>query len=108
MALSLHAAAEVTEGDGVNGSSVGVPVGGTAVGRVKPCFVGGRVEVTKRGGASGGVSSATVTQEVRMKMVRRVMVQIFFMGRFYLIRIVPQIGSDLKFKPATCGTVFMQ
>ena len=67
-------------GDGVNGSSVGVPVGGTAVGRVKPCFVGGRVDVTKRGGASGVESSAVTTQDDRRKMVRMVKIQIFFMG----------------------------
>ena len=80
MALSRQEAAEVAVGDGVNGSSVGEAVGGTAVGRVKPCFVGGRVEVTKRGGASGVSSSETVTQDVRMKQINRMNIQIFFMG----------------------------
>ncbi len=80
MALSRHAAAEVTVGDGVIGSNVGVPVGGTAVGRVKPCFVGGRVVVTKRGAASVGEFFPTLTQDVRMKMVSRMKIQSFFMG----------------------------
>jgi acyl dehydratase len=80
MALSLHAAADVTVGDGVNGSSVGEAVGGTSVGRVNPCFVGGRVEVTKRGGAFVAVSSETLMHELRMMLVSRMKIQIFFIS----------------------------
>jgi hypothetical protein len=46
---------------------VGEAVGGTAVGRVNPGFVGGSVDVTKRTGASVGVSPETLTHAVRSK-----------------------------------------
>jgi hypothetical protein len=62
----------------VDGS--GVEVGGTRVGTTKACLVGGRVEVTKRGGAGVAVSIAseeTFTHEVKVKMSRRKM-QVFF------------------------------
>ena len=59
-APSLHVGAGV----GAAGSSVAVAVGGIGVGRTSPGLVGGRVEVTKRSGASVGVvSDETVTQE---------------------------------------------
>jgi hypothetical protein len=56
----------------------GVEVGGTSVGRDKPCFVGGRVEVTKRGTAVFAVSCDTLTQEPRLRLVSRINIQIFF------------------------------
>jgi hypothetical protein len=62
----------------VNGS--GVVVDGVAVGRDKPCRVGGRVEVTKRGGASVEGSGASLMQDVRTKMANRMNILIFFMG----------------------------
>ena len=53
----------------------GVDVGGTRVGTVKACLVGGRVEVTKRGGAGVPVSKSSVdtfTHAVNVKRMRRV------------------------------------
>jgi hypothetical protein len=51
----------------VSGSDVGEAVGGICVGNVNPGFVGGRVEVTKRTGALGGVSPETLTHAVDSK-----------------------------------------
>lgn len=58
----------------------GVEVGGTRVGTDKACLVGGRVEVTKRGGRGVDVtvSEETFTHEVNVKMSRRE-IQILFM-----------------------------
>ena len=68
-ALSLHLTEDVELG--VNASEVGVD--GIGVGKVKPCFVGGRVEVTKRGGASGVTDSCeTLTQDVSIKTNKKV------------------------------------
>ena len=65
---------------GVNGSGVSVSVGGIAVGTVKPGLVGGRVEVTKRGGAFvGAFSCERVTQAVNSKALVRVNKKILFM-----------------------------
>jgi len=79
MAPSRQLAGEVaTAVPGVESS--GVEVGGTRVGTVRACLVGGRVEVTKRGGAGVAVprsSEETLTQEVNVKMSRR-KIQVFF------------------------------
>jgi len=55
-----------------------VEVGGTSVGRDKPGFVGGKVEVTKRGGALVAVSCETLMQEPRLRLVTWIITQIFF------------------------------
>lgn len=62
---------------------------GVSVGRDKPGFVGGSVEVTKTDLVGAGVSSETLMQEVRLIVVsrsniHRVGIQIFFIARFYL------------------------
>ena len=65
-----------------DGSSVAVAVGGSSVGMVKACLVGGRVEVTKRGAAGVGVSCSSVDtfrQEDKVK-VMRMNIQNFFIG----------------------------
>jgi hypothetical protein len=49
----------------------GVPVGGISVGRDKPGLVGGRVEVMKTDLVGAGVSSETLTQEPRLRLVSR-------------------------------------
>src|SRR5215207_1557022 len=71
--------------DGVPGvvvvDSSGVEGSGVSVGRDKPGRVGGRVEVTKSGAAGAGVSSETLIQEPRMRLVSRINIQIFFMPR---------------------------
>ena len=88
-ALSLHApvmlpvladsvASEVPGVIVVDGS--GVVVAGVAVGRDKPGRVGGRVEVTKRGGVSVKGPGASLMQDVRTKMASRMDILIFFMG----------------------------
>jgi hypothetical protein len=80
MALSLQLAEDVAAAVPVVEAS-GVEVGGTRVGTVRACRVGGRVEVTKRGGAGVGVSIAseeTFTHEVNVETSRR-RIQIFFM-----------------------------
>jgi hypothetical protein len=60
----------------------GVDVGGTRVGTVRACLVGGRVEVTKRGADGVAVSRFSVdifTQEVRrIKRSRRIFLYIPF------------------------------
>ena len=63
---------------GVKASGVEVAAVGVSVGKVKPGFVGGRVEVTKRGAASvGAFSCETVRQLVSMRV--RISVQIIFL-----------------------------
>jgi hypothetical protein len=54
-------------------------VGGTSVGRDNPGFVGGRVEVTKRGAALVAFSCETLMQEPRLRLMSRSSIQIFFM-----------------------------
>jgi hypothetical protein len=69
----------------VDGSAVGEPVGGICVGTVKACLVGGRVEVTKRGGTGVAVPNSsveTLKQEV-MIIISRANAQIFFIRGFY-------------------------
>ena len=67
-------------GVGAEGSSVAVAVGGIGVGTVSPCLVGGKVDVTKRIGASvGAPSDETVTQEERrIRRSGRIFLYIFF------------------------------
>jgi len=80
MALSMQLEGEVaTAVPELDGS--GVVVGGTRVGTTKACLVGGRVEVTKRGGRGVDVtvSEETFTHEVNVEM-SRMNIQIFFMG----------------------------
>jgi hypothetical protein len=81
----------------------GVEVGGTSVGRDKPGFVGGSVDVTKRGAAVFAASCETLTQEPRLKLVSRITIQIFFikgilLGKYYK---VPHnfLTTDLNFNP---------
>ncbi len=63
----------------VDGSGVeAVEVGGIAVGSDKPGLVGGRVEVTKAGGAEVPVSCETWMQEPRLRLASRMWIQIFF------------------------------
>jgi hypothetical protein len=65
---------------GVKGSGVLVEVGGISVGKTRLGFVGGKVEVTKRIGASvGAVPGETLTQDVRRKMRREVQYTVLFM-----------------------------
>jgi len=74
----VHLAAAGMVALGVNGSGVDVAAVGVSVGKVKPGFVGGRVEVTKRGAASvGAFSCETVRQLVSMRV--RISVQIIFL-----------------------------
>jgi hypothetical protein len=65
----------------------GVDVGGTLVGTVRACLVGGRVEVTKRGADGVAVSRFSVdifTQDVDNK--KRMMVRIFlYIGKNFLV-----------------------
>jgi hypothetical protein len=66
----------------------GVEVRGTSVGRDKPGFVGGRVEVKKTDRVGAGVSSETLTQEPRLRPMSRSNIQIFFirgilLGKYY-------------------------
>jgi hypothetical protein len=77
MALSLQEADddEMLGVPVVDGSAVGEPVGGICVGTVRACFVGGRVEVTKRGADGVAVSCARVdtsTHEVDSKISKNV------------------------------------
>ena len=58
-----------------------VVVGGTTVGTVKPGLVGGRVEVTKRGGALVADSPGErVTQADKVRVRIKVRNRIFFIG----------------------------
>jgi len=79
MALSLQLAGEVAMAVPVV-EALGVDVGGTRVGTDKAGLVGGRVDVTKRGGRGVDVteSEETFTHEVNVRMSRRNF-QFFFM-----------------------------
>jgi hypothetical protein len=78
----------------------GVEVNGIAVGKDKPGLVGGRVEVTKAGGAGVPVSCETLMQEPRLRLVSRISIQIFFIQRFYLeiINLEPPRSHGAKVK----------
>jgi hypothetical protein len=86
-ALSLHAPVVdvdvVPSGRGVPGVVVvdasGVDVGRVAVGSARPDFVGGRVEVMKRGGGSVTGSCAILMHEEDARTMSNAMVPIFFM-----------------------------
>ena len=89
MALSLQLTGDVARGVvGVNVS--GVDVSGTRVGTINACLVGGRVDVTKRGGAGVAVSTSSVdtfTHEVNIKMRRikkGIFLNIVFLGNVIL------------------------
>jgi hypothetical protein len=76
---------------------------GVSVGRDKPGLVGGRIEVTKTDLVGAGVSSETLIQEPRLKLVSRITIQIFFikgilLGKYYK---VPHnfLTTDLNFNP---------
>ena len=58
----------------------GVKVSEMSVGKDKLCFVGGRVEVTKRAGVGRGVSSEIVMQALRLNAASRINIQVFFMA----------------------------
>ena len=64
----------------------GVEPGGVAVGRDKPTFVGGRVEVVKGTGISVEGCCAILTQADRVRLASRMNIQNFFMQRFYLAK----------------------
>jgi hypothetical protein len=85
MALSLHEAGlvEAVPPGVVVIRASGVPVGGIGVGRDRPGFVGGRVEVTKRTGAAVTVSCETLMQEPRLRLMTRINIQNFFIPEFY-------------------------
>jgi hypothetical protein len=81
----------------------GVDGRGVSVGRDKPGLVGGRIEVTKTDLVGAGVSSETLIQEPRLKLVSRITIQIFFikgilLGKYYK---VPHnfLTTDLNFNP---------
>jgi hypothetical protein len=78
----------------------GVAVGGTSVGKDKPGLVGGRVEVTKAGGADVPVSCETLMHDPRLRLVSRMSIQIFFIQRFYLeiINLEPPRSHGAKVK----------
>ena len=83
-ALSLHAPVEDVDavpsaGGVVVVAASGVELGGVAVGSDSPDFVGGRVEVTKRGGASVAACCSTLMHEDNVRTVISPMIQIFFM-----------------------------
>jgi hypothetical protein len=65
----------------------GVDGEGVSVGRDKPGFVGGRVDVMKIGAVETGVSSDTVMQEPKLRLSRATKIQIFFIERFYCAKI---------------------
>ena len=69
---------------GVKASGVEVAAVGVSVGKVKPGFVGGRVEVTKRGAVFvGAFSCETVRQPVSMRVKISVQIVFLFMGLKY-------------------------
>jgi len=81
MALSRQFAVADVVGWGVSGSGVSVLASGVSVGRIKPCLVGGRVEVTKRGGAFVASDSCeTVRQAVRSRTGIRIKIIFLFIG----------------------------
>ena len=82
----------------VDGS--GVKVSDISVGRDNPARVGGRVDVTKRGAAVLAVSCETLRQELRLKLMSRNIIQIFFiwgilLGKYYR---VPHNLLNLRFE----------
>jgi hypothetical protein len=78
----------------VDGS--GVKVSEMSVGRDKPGRVGGRVDVTKSGAAVLAVSCETLRQELRLKLMSRSNIQIFFMRGFYLEMIKANQTNPIK------------
>jgi hypothetical protein len=72
-----------------------VEVGGISVGRDNPGFVGGRVEVTKRGGVFVAGSCETLIQEPRLRLMSRISIQIFFIQRFYF-EIIKPVPMELQ------------
>ena len=62
----------------------GVPVGGISVGRDKPGLVGGRVEVMKTDLVGAGVSSETLTQEPRLRLVSRINIHRIGIQNFFI------------------------
>jgi len=84
-ALSVHAAALPADSvaPGVPGVVVmdgsAVDDAGVAVGRDKPGFVGGRVEVTKAGGALVADSGASLMHDVSARLAASRPIQNFFM-----------------------------
>jgi hypothetical protein len=62
----------------------GVKVSEISVGRDKLSFVGGRVDVTKGTAVGAAVFFETVMQELRLKVTRRINVQIFFMAEILI------------------------
>jgi hypothetical protein len=78
----------------------GVDVGGASVGRDKPCFVGGRVDVTKIGAVGAGVSSETLMHEPRPRLRRASNIQIFCIGEFYFGKIN---ASTMEHRTAFAG-----
>ena len=81
MALSLQLAVAEVVGRGVSGSGVSVAVVGVSVGKVKPCLVGGRVEVTKRGGAFVASDSCEMVRHaVRSRTGIRIKIIFLFIG----------------------------
>jgi hypothetical protein len=64
----------------------GVEGNGVSVGRAKPDFVGGRVEVTNGGGASVAFSGETVMHEEVVRTIRSARVQSFFMDTILLCK----------------------
>lgn len=75
---------------GADGSSVAVAVGGIGVGRVKPGFVGGRVDVTKTTGVSAVGSADVFTHAV--KRSRRESTSVIFFIICFLFN-GPESGS---------------
>jgi hypothetical protein len=83
------------EADSVPGGAPGVVVveasganvAAISVGRESPSLVGGRVDVTKIEMVGAGVSSETVMHEPRRRLVRRDTIQIFFMQKFYWVKL---------------------
>lgn len=62
----------------------GVEVGGISVGKDKAGRVGGRVEVTKTGATGAGVSSETVTQELRVSPAIKRDIHNLFIRKLYM------------------------
>src|SRR5512139_1866257 len=73
---------QVGVGRGVKASGVGDTAVAVSVGRVSPGFVGGRVEVTNRTGASVGVFAVTLAQAVSRR--NRSVIVIFFVMPVFL------------------------
>jgi hypothetical protein len=69
---------------GVVVEASGVDVAGVAVGKEKLIFVGGNVEVTKRDGVGGSACWEILRQELRLRQMSRVRIQIFFITEILL------------------------